>query len=312
MRIAIAHDVAFPIQAYGGTERVITWLAKGLGELGVDVTLICKPGSTHPYAKTASLDWKKPLENQIDVDLIHYISPPPLTPSRPYLLNIHGNGKPNEVFLPNTVFVSRNHAERHGSDQYVYNGLDPSEYEFSERGKNGLVFLAKASWKVKNVKGAIRIAKKTKQSLEIIGGRSWLPSFHSIHWKGMIAGPTKSRLLAQAKWLVFPVIWDEPFGLAVIEALVSGTAVLASPYGSLPELVPSQVGKICPSEKDFIDTVLEDRPPSPKTCREWVMENFTYKQMAQGYLAKYETILNGRALNPQNPKVLTAPRQYSL
>ena len=64
------------------------------------------------------------------------------------------------------------HATRHGATCYVYNGLDAEDYASPTltRKKNYLHFLGKAAWRVKNVRGAIRIAQRSKTPLRVLGG----------------------------------------------------------------------------------------------------------------------------------------------
>lgn len=301
LRVALVHPATFPVLRYGGTERVIWWLAKGLKDLGHQVQLVCLPGSTCPYAEIKNIHQPLP-----DADVYHFFHTPKITDlQKPYLVTIEGNGQPQEKFLENTVFVSENHAKRHGSKAYVYNGLDPDDYRFQKEKENRLLFLAKAKWRVKNVKGAIRIARTSQLPLDILGGtRFWLPHFRGVFWRGMLGGEEKAQYLAQAKGLLFPVLWHEPFGIAVVEALVSGTPVLVSPFGSLPELVTKEVGKICQSYSDFRDGVQQLSEFSPQTCREWAISKFHYLEMTKSYLKYYETVLSGKKINPESPTLL--------
>lgn len=300
MRVALIHDAQFPVVGYGGTERVVWWLAKGLAEKGVDVLLVCKEGSSSPFGKTIPIqDFSEKM-----VDLVHHFNTPPKHPSKPYVVTIGGNGKPGETYLPNTVFVSQNHAERHGAVAFVYNGLDPDEYQYREIKKNTLTFLAKASWKVKNVKGAIRLARKSHHPLQIFGGkRLLLNHWRGVDWMGTVSGTVKAQALAESSGLLFPVLWNEPFGIAVIEAMVSGTPVLATRLGSLPELINPQVGKLCGSDEEFLNAIDHLSSFKPRDCRDWVLEKFTYRQMANSYLQKYERVLSGERLNPKTPSV---------
>jgi hypothetical protein len=298
VRVALIHKFRFPVQGYGGTERLVWWIAKGLHEIGVDVTLVAEKGSQCPFARVVTdFDWARPFSLP-DVDVLHLFNTPRELPERPHLITIGGNGKPGEKFLPNTVFVSQNHALRHGSKSFVHNALDPSEYIFQEKKSDSLLFLAKASWKVKNVNGAIRIARKSGRSLKILGGKRWfLNHWRGIHWEGMLSGEPKARIIAESQGLLFPVIWDEPFGIAVIEALVSGTPVLASRQGSLPELVTPEVGKICDTEAEFVEAVPSLKEFSAKRCRDYVMEKFHYHRMAKDYLSLYERVASGNSLS---------------
>jgi glycosyltransferase involved in cell wall biosynthesis len=310
VKIALVHNAQFPVKTYGGTERVVWWLARGLRELGCEVLLVARPGSDCPYAKVISCDFSQDLLSQIpSADVVHFHVPIAHAPSRPYVVTIHGNGKLGEPFLPNTAFVSRSHAVLHGSLCFVHNGLDPDEYLFEKNKQPYLVFLAKASWRVKNVKGAIRAARRSGRTLEVIGGRRPLFFYRRrIHWQGMLSDEPKKQMIARASGLLFPVIWNEPFGLAVIEALVSGTPVVASRRGSLPELVSSDVGVLADTEAELVQGVERLSEFDPNACRERVLSLFHYRKMAEGYLKMYQKVERGEILNAMSPRATLAPQ----
>ncbi len=308
MKIALVHDAVLPVAAYGGTERVVWWLSKALAARGHEVVLACAPGSSCTWAQVVHPDFSQSIEKQIHCDIFHYFNTPSFIPTKPYIVTIGGNGKPGEEFLLNTVFVSRNHARRHGSDCFVHNGVDPDEYEFSARKDGSLLFLAKASWRVKNVQGAIRLARAAGRPLHILGGSRWLFNhWRGIHWHGMLGGRAKAEFLARSSALLFPVLWNEPFGLAVVEALVSGTPVFATPWGSLPELIDPEVGRICEGDSDFLRAIQDVGSFRPERCREWALDHFSHHKMAEGYLAVYERVVAGELLNAESPVTRVAP-----
>jgi glycosyltransferase involved in cell wall biosynthesis len=125
-----------------------------------------------------------------------------------------------------------------------------------------------------------------------------------VHWEGVLGGEKKAQWLSRAKGLLFPVLWHEPFGLAVIEAFASGTPVLATPYGSLPELISPDVGRICQTEEDFIDGIGDLGSYQAIRCREWVMEKFHYHRMAKDYFRLYEKVSRSESLNRRIPKAI--------
>lgn len=307
MRIALFHDAKLPCLTYGGTERVVWWLAKGLSELGHSVLLVCRPESHCPYAESILPIQQFTPPQAIAADVCHYFATPPFTPSTPYLVTIEGNGKLGERFLPNTVFVSRNHARRHHSECFVYNGLDPEDYIYRGKKSDYLCFLAKAKWRVKNVAGAIQLAKKSRMPLKILGGSRWWSLSRSIRWEGMVGGSRKAEILSHAAGLIFPIIWNEPFGIAVTEALISGTPVVATRRGSMPELIGEDVGKLCDSEEDFLEGLKQLPTFQSSRCRDWAMAHFTYKTMAARYLSLYERVLAGESLNPVAPETQEDP-----
>lgn len=307
MKISIVIHSKLPVVGYGGIERAAYWLGRELAILGHKITFVCKATGPIHFAKTRAWasDTKASFDQQLersidpDSDIVHFCSPPPEEPRRPYLVTVHGNGKAGETFLPNTVFVSRNHAERHNWTEFVYNGIPLEDYPmFTGPKKRQLVFLAKATWGVKNLKGAIKIAKQVNMPLRICGGtRPWyqIPSSEA-RYMGMVDGKGKLRELSDAKAMIFPVVWHEPFGIAVIEALAVGTPVLATPFGALPEIVTAQCGRICSTHEEFIQAVPDMEKINPLHCRQRVEELFSSKKMALSYLECYKKILSNKKL----------------
>ncbi|MCO5141697.1 MAG: glycosyltransferase [Oligoflexia bacterium] len=308
MKIAHVIWAQYPLRAYGGTERVCYWLAKGQAEYGHDVSVLCLAGSKIPFAKTIeipeSVDDIEPYLPK-GTEMVQLYTSPNFSIQTPYLVNIGGNGQAGEVFPKNTVFVSKSHAERHGWTEYVYNGLDLSEYPLKKEKENYLLFLAKASWRVKNLKGAIRIARQAKMQMQIVGGRAscW---HRNIVSHGMIGGEEKLKIIQSAKGLLFPVIWEEPFGLAVIEALACGTPVLGTPRGALPEIVDNSCGILSEYETDLIAAVSKLNQFDPIECRNRVEKKFSHHKMTEAYLKYYKKILTdgtireGRPISPSD------------
>ena len=99
----------------------------------------------------------------LGIDVVHLNHHVNEIPNIPYIQTMHGNVNHTLELDHNTVFVSKNHAARFGSDCYVHNGIDPMDYGtpvlHKDAVKNYFHFLGDAAWRVKNVKGAIQIAK---------------------------------------------------------------------------------------------------------------------------------------------------------
>jgi glycosyltransferase involved in cell wall biosynthesis len=298
MHIVLCHDALIPPPKYGGTERIVYWLAKALIQLEHRVTLIAKPGSA--VAGATLLATGAPMPE--DADIVHLWGTPSPPPSQPFIVTIQGNGQPGERFHPNTVFISRKHAENHGGTHFVYNGIDPEEYpcDALPARKDHLVFLAKASWKVKNLAGAIEIARAANLPLHVLGSRDWptellrrlqrkLPSFGGVRYFGMVGDAEKRQVLRNARALLFPVRWPEPFGIAITEALASGCPVFGTPYGSLPEIITPEVGAVSAEASTLLD-LLVNRTYAPEACRGRVLEGFDHLTMADSYLKLYERV----------------------
>jgi glycosyltransferase involved in cell wall biosynthesis len=108
-----------------------------------------------------------------------------------------------------------------------------------------------------------------------------------------VADPAAKRaLLAGAACLLFPIVWDEPFGLVVIEAMACGTPVVALRRGGVPELiVHGQTGIIVDHPAELADGIAQARRLDPAVCRKHVETGFTVEVMAAGYEAVYQRAL---------------------
>jgi glycosyltransferase involved in cell wall biosynthesis len=313
MNIVIFFNSEIPALHYGGTQRVVYYLARELHKIGHKVTLLIKALTKPIEIPYIIYDPKKEFNSQIpkDTDIIHIHSTIPKEIHYPYVFTMHGNPKDQRKLDINTIFVSKNHAQRFNSSSYVHNGLDWNRYlkpDFKTK-REYYHFLGNGAWRVKNLKSAIDIARKANQKIKVLGGvRFNVKMGLRFTWSkkasfyGMVGGELKDKILQHSKGLIFPVLWHEPFGLAIIESLYFGGAVFATPYGSLNELVTKDVGVLSTKKQDLIDAV-KHNCFDPKICHQYAYENFNSKIMAINYLKKYEIVLNGHTLN-QTPPML--------
>src|SRR6476469_7474995 len=122
MHVALYTHSRLPVEGYGGTQRVVVWLARGLAELGHRVTLLAPAGTRVPEAELIPLHAGKILQPGFDltpmlpdsVDILHAYGPLRTSPAHPHVFTLHGNLASGRRPPPNTVFVSANHAHRHG------------------------------------------------------------------------------------------------------------------------------------------------------------------------------------------------------
>ena len=308
MHVTIVHHVVLPVAKYGGTERVIWGMGRQLVKMGHQVTFLLKPGSSCPFARVIEIDPKRSIGSQIpeDTDIVHFsnhVQHEDLT--KPYVVTVNGNVA-NESIDPYSIFVSRNHAERHGSQSFVYNGLDWDEYGQVDLSlpRRRYHFLGKAAWRVKNVRGAIRITKHIAGGeLDVLGGTrlNLKMGFRftlspRIHFHGMVGNEEKQRIIQQSKGLIFPVLWHEPFGLCLIESLYYGAPVFATPMGAIPEIVTPDVGFLSNDEQELADYINSHPDFSPQRCHEYARDQFNIRVMTEAYLKKFEQVLNGEQL----------------
>lgn len=314
MHILIVNNTPIPALKYGGTERVIWWLGKALVKAGHRVSYLVPAGSGCPFADVYPFNPSLPFNTQVptdkDIDLIHLNHTVNEEPLLPYIMTLHGNLNVQVALPLNTVFVSRNHAERFCSDSFVHNGIDPDDYgdPALTRHRSFIHFLGDAAWRVKNVQGAIDVSRKAGLLLHVIGGHRFnvnqgirLTFDRHVHFHGMKGGEEKNEILRSSKAFLFPVRWHEPFGLALVESLYFGCPVFGTPYGSLPEIVSAEVGFLAATSSALAEALLQTASYNPKHCHDYALAYFSADSMMRSYLSKYEKVLNGYTLNAHPP-----------
>jgi glycosyltransferase involved in cell wall biosynthesis len=110
---------------------------------------------------------------------------------------------------------------------------------------------------------------------------------------GIADAAAKRRLLSRATCMIFPVCWEEPFGMVVIEAMACGTPVVALRRGAVPELiVHGQTGIVVDDPDDLPAGILLAREVESAACRKHIESNFTVDVMAEGYEDVYRRALS--------------------
>ncbi len=113
---------------------------------------------------------------------------------------------------------------------------------------------------------------------------------------GDISGARKQRLMSNAKALLFPIAWDEPFGMAVIEAMACGTPVVAMNRGAMPEIIQHGVnGFLANSEQEFAEYMQRVDEIDPYECRRSVETHFSADVMAKQYVERYHEAIRRSA-----------------
>lgn len=313
LHICLVERGVLPVNAYGGTERVVWYLARELSRDGHRVTLLAGRGSRCDFARVLPFDPEAPLTPQLptDCDLIHFHFPPEEAIELPHIVTNHGNRNDLRPFPLNTVFLSANHAARYGAQHFVYNGLDWDDYgkvPLEKPADAYAHFLGNAAWRVKNVQGAIRVARMAGKRLVVMGGKRLnlkmgfrFTADPRVRFAGMVGGEKKLSLLRNSAALVFPVRWHEPFGLAVIESLYFGCPVFATPYGAIPELVDQESGLLSNRADELAAGLRNASDFDRRHCHQRAVDVFNARRMMLDYVRLYEAVLDGAALNTSAP-----------
>jgi glycosyltransferase involved in cell wall biosynthesis len=190
----------------------------------------------------------------------------------------------------------------------VHHGLPENSFEaWPEPGKY-LAFLGRVSPE-KGLDQAIAIAKRCEIPLKIAAkvDRADCEFFETqikpllntelIEFVGEICEGEKNEFLGNALALLFPIDWEEPFGIVLIEAMASGLPVVAYPRGSVPEIIEDGVsGFLVRDVGSAVAAVRHIDQIDRNRCRMRFEERFTSRRMAQDYLTIYETIAKSKAI----------------
>ena len=188
----------------------------------------------------------------------------------------------------------------------IHHGIDPSRYRLGQPRRDTVAFLGRLA----NVKGphtAIDVARRAGLKLRV-GGRAHeedrayfqaevaarLRQGH-VEYLGEVSHEPKVDLLSTARALLFPIDWEEPFGLVAIEAMLSGCPVVAFGRGSVPEIIDEGVTGFVARDPEHMVELLHG-PAAPERfdrqrCRERAIRRFSAQRMTDDYLALYERVV---------------------
>ncbi|HYS09168.1 MAG TPA: glycosyltransferase family 4 protein [Myxococcales bacterium] len=320
--------VSVPPRGYGGTELVVGELAKALAARGIDVVVYATGDSDLPGIEIRSYfpaaQW--PPDRDIErvhatwslrdaardprgFDVIHVHSPCAVEMARlspyPVIYTLHHDFDAELTDLyrrapqVKLVAISRSQARREPAPvaAVVHHGLDPRRFApMAEQGY--LLFLGRYD-RVKGVRQAIEVAVRAGLPLVMAGAPHQHEYFeydvkplieqHGVLEVGPVGGSRKVALIARARALLFPIEWEEPFGLVMIEAMLSGVPVLGTSRGAVPEVVDDGItGVVCDDATEMVAAArIADKLFDRKRIRQQAMERWSADRMADEYLALY-------------------------
>jgi len=174
----------------------------------------------------------------------------------------------------------------------VYNGINPDLFSFNASSGDYLFFAGRLQ-ENKGVFEAIQAARATNSKLLIAGspaeGKYWEEKIKpylddKIQYLGLIPYNKLPDYYRQAKALLFPILWEEPFGLVMTEAMASGAPVIAFNRGSVPEVVvDGKTGFVVEDVDGMIKAIEKLDDISREECRRHVKENFSTEKMVENY-----------------------------
>jgi glycosyltransferase involved in cell wall biosynthesis len=173
-----------------------------------------------------------------------------------------------------------------------------------EKSKDYLFFLGR----IEDIKGAheaIQVAKATGEKLILAGNieQAHIAYFNEkvkpyidgkqIRYVGLVDDEQKRRWLQGAKAMLFPIKWEEPFGIVMAEALACGVPVLAFNRGSVPEVIEEgKTGFICSTLDEMIASIQGIPLLKRENCRRYAETRFSQKEISAQYLALYQKLVS--------------------
>jgi glycosyltransferase involved in cell wall biosynthesis len=190
-----------------------------------------------------------------------------------------------------------------GAVDPIHHGIDVESFPFGDRPGEDLLFLGRFSPE-KGADRAIEAAQRSGRRLLLAGKVDPADQEHftgaiqprldgdRIRYVGEADGILKRELLSAACALLFPIEWDEPFGLVMIEALSCGTPVIGLRCASVPEVVEDGITGFVVDDVDGLVTAIDrvdaiDR----RTCRRRAEERFGYGRMVDNYERAFEAVV---------------------
>jgi glycosyltransferase involved in cell wall biosynthesis len=234
----------------------------------------------------------------------------------PLVHTVHGplTGHPGQLYeqivrmAPKTHLVSLSLNQRRPKPDLpwlanVPNALELSYYPFAPARGDYLLFLGRMS-PDKGAHRAVSIALEADMPLKIAGKcaepaeQEYFDTFVRPHlgdgreYVGEVSHGDKVELLRCARATLFPIEWEEPFGLVMIESMACGTPVIASRWGAVPEVIRhGETGIIVDDWSDIRGALEAAAALDPATMRREVEERFTPERMVADYVAAYEAAL---------------------
>jgi glycosyltransferase involved in cell wall biosynthesis len=242
-----------------------------------------------------------------------------LPPSTPVLHTVHGRIGASELeFLTslrtNGGFIAISDSQRRSAPLQwagvVHNAVDVKSLYVSaaDRDPRYLLCLARIC-KEKGQDVAIEVARRCGLHLILAGKIEQTPESRSffrrriepfvdgtnVQYLPSVTGALKARLIARATAMLAPICWPEPFGLSIVEAMVSGTPAVSFRQGSAPELIEAGVtGFVVDAVQEMVDAVRCARDVDPFQCARVARDRFNPQLMAASYLRLFRRAMLAR------------------
>ena len=189
----------------------------------------------------------------------------------------------------------------------IHHGLDASRFPFVDGPRDYALFVGRMAPE-KGARPAIDAATRARMPLVLAGGmrspeeRAYFEdevephlAEHNVFYVGEVSHQRKLELLSNARCLLFPIAWQEPFGIVLLQALACGTPVVGFGRGAVAEIVDhGRTGFLCRDEQEMAEAIHRSAEIDPAACRQAVEGYFSARRMVADHLNLFERILARR------------------
>jgi FkbM family methyltransferase len=184
-------------------------------------------------------------------------------------------------------------------DVAIPSGFDLTEFEYTEEKQDYFLMVGRLVWS-KGVNIAAQVCEKLGVKLILAGTTFGPQDCHvgpewpkNVEYVGYADVEKRKKLMAGAKGLFCPTIYNEPFGYVAIEAMLSGTPVISTDWGAFTETVQHGItGFRCRTFEQFMWAAKNIDTISPKACREWAEKNYNMEKVGKMYTEYFQSIVN--------------------
>ena len=305
MRICKVNNYAAPARDAQGSQRVLEALARQFKKDGHEVFLLLKKDSVCDFGTLVD-------EIPSDIDIVHYHGGFPYEYGHnhnfKWVTTSHGGAEPEyssrlqeiKKSIDHIIFVSDFCAKMYSSNCFIHTCINEDDFVFSDKKDDYFLWMAGTDWgEGKGLLTSIMLAKKLGFKLKIAGSGNnkeiiqeiKINCSSKIEYLGFVNGKQKAELLSRAKALLMVGSILDACPATNIEALASGTPVIARNIGSHPEIVKEDVGFVCKNNLEIIKAIIGIDKINPFKCRQYFEENFKIEKIAEQYIGAYNKMI---------------------
>jgi glycosyltransferase involved in cell wall biosynthesis len=186
----------------------------------------------------------------------------------------------------------------------IHHGIEPERFSFNAKPRDRMIWFGRIT-PIKGLHNAVAAVNRAGAKLDISGpfitedAENYFErevrhhvDGDRIRYVGEKTRQNKAAFLRSGKALLYPIEWDEPFGIVMVEAMACGTPVIAFRRGSVPEVVRDGVsGFVVDSVSEMAEAIRDIGKIDRRACRRWAEDNFSVARMVDRHEEVYRKVI---------------------